>query len=303
MKLDRVVIGMDFSAPAVAAARWVATRFAPGAELVLVHAIDIPEPPRFLRGRFPPTDVLVETAREGADKRMREVSASLPVRLIWPEVRVGHAAHRIAAVAREYSADLIVIGRHGERPGVWNRLGSTAERVLNDSTIPVLLASGLRDAAPKRILVPIDDAPVTPWVLQWARELAGRFDAEATALHVVSSAIFSSVIAMAAIGSGGTEAEPRRMRDELRREAAQWIARLTTAGVRRERVEGDVVFGDPGHEIVSAAKRLQADLIIMGAHDAGVVSRMILGSTVNEVLHGAPCPTLVVRRSEDELAA
>jgi hypothetical protein len=72
MTLDRIVVGVDFSAPSVAAANWVARHFAPGAEVVLVHALVIPEPPIFLRGRYPARDTLVATALDGGCARLRE---------------------------------------------------------------------------------------------------------------------------------------------------------------------------------------------------------------------------------------
>lgn len=54
--LDRVVVGVDFSAPSLAAADWVRLHFAPEASSVLVHAIHIPKPPGFLRSSFPSRD-------------------------------------------------------------------------------------------------------------------------------------------------------------------------------------------------------------------------------------------------------
>lgn len=300
MRLQRVVIGMDFSDSALAAARWIAWRFAPEAELVLVHAIDVPQPPRFLRGRYPPVETVLETAREGAERRLRELAAILGPRLVWTEIREQRASDAIIDVATEYRASLIVVGKHGERADGHARVGSTAERVLRGGAVPVLLVPGEPERAPRHILVPIDDSDVTPTVLMWARQLASRFDATATALHVVSSAIFSSVLSMAAVGSGGAVHEPERMREEVRHEADRWMAKLISAGVRRERVESDVAFGDAAHEIVSAAQRTEADLIVMGAHGAGRVARALMGSTTAEVLRMAPCPTLVVRETDAE---
>jgi len=41
-----------------------------------------------------------------------------------------------------------------------------------------------------------------------------------------------------------------------------------------------------------------ADLIIIGSHARTGVKRLMLGSTANAVLHGAPCDVLVVRIDE-----
>ncbi len=53
-------------------------------------------------------------------------------------------------------------------------------------------------------------------------------------------------------------------------------------------------YGVVDQEIVKAAKKINADLIVIGSHgDQGV--RKMLGSTVSKVLNDAPCNVLVVR--------
>ena len=47
--------------------------------------------------------------------------------------------------------------------------------------------------------------------------------------------------------------------------------------------------------ILEAAKRLKADLIVVGSHGRHGLSLMLLGSTANSVLHNAPCDVLAVR--------
>lgn len=54
-------------------------------------------------------------------------------------IEEGHAADKINAVARELGSDLIVLGSHGWRGFDKSILGSTAERVITYSSIPVLI--------------------------------------------------------------------------------------------------------------------------------------------------------------------
>lgn len=301
MRLQRVVIGMDFSAPATAAAAWTASRFAPGAELVLVHTVVVPEVPRFLRARTPPTDALVETARLGAAQRMREMVESLGSDLVRTEIRVGHAAEEIAEACREHDADVVVVGKHGERPGFLGQIGSTAEHLVRISEVPVLLATGVRDATPQRLLVPLNDSNVAPWVVEWARFLAERYHAEATAIHIVGAAVFTSVLSAATVGAGDTEPLPEAVRTELRQSADDWLTRLAGRGASRQPLSIDVVFGDPGEEIVAAARRMNADLVVMGSRGMGRLGQAVLGSVASYVLRHSPCPTLVIKEPEDDL--
>jgi len=53
--------------------------------------------------------------------------------------------------------------------------------------------------------------------------------------------------------------------------------------------------GEPAVEIVNAANQLAANLIVVGSHGRGGVSRALLGSVAETVSRHAPCPVLVVR--------
>jgi nucleotide-binding universal stress UspA family protein len=305
MQMKRIVIGTDFSAPSVAAAGWTARHFAAGAEVILVHVVSVPEPPRFLRGRFPAPDTLIGTARDGAEARLREMARSLGAERIRCEVRVGKPAEQLAEAARAYNADLVAVGRHGERPGVWGQLGSTADNLVRTATTPVLLATGVRDVRPRRVLVALDDSEVKDVLVDWAHLLAERFRARVTALHVVGSAVMTHVLAepLAAV-EGGREASggAGSAREELRRDADRWVESLIAGGVAPDRVTCEVAFGEPGQEILAAAERDGAELVVVGSHGAGRTRRALVGSVASEVLRGARCPVLVVVPPTDEIA-
>src|SRR6185369_6484634 len=64
MKIEKMLIAVDFSDTANKAARYAAAQFAPEAELILLHVIDPPRRPRFARDTLPPEDALEAVARE-----------------------------------------------------------------------------------------------------------------------------------------------------------------------------------------------------------------------------------------------
>ena len=297
MEFRRIVIGVDFSDPSVAAARWVAAHFAPKAELVLVHSIFVPQPPRMLRGKYPPSQRILDAARIGAEARLRELVPDHPnVRF---DVRIGRPAETLVECAKQERADLVVVGKHGKRPGVWDWLGSTAERVILQSPVPVLVASELRDVAPKRILVALDEDDATPWALLWARHLAARFDARVTGLHATRAVPASAALAMANVGSGGIAFSPGMLEAEFQWGADRWRDRMLEAGLPAERIRSEVTFGAPESEILRAAERFGTHLIVMGQR--GPAARTLLGTVVRSVLRRAPCPALVVSEPRDAL--
>ncbi len=55
-----------------------------------------------------------------------------------------------------------------------------------------------------------------------------------------------------------------------------------------------LIFGRPETEIHTLANQIEADLIVVGSHGRHGLA-LLLGSTANGVLHGAPCDVLAVR--------
>lgn len=53
--------------------------------------------------------------------------------------------------------------------------------------------------------------------------------------------------------------------------------------------------GNTGDAIVKTAKRIRADMIVIGARGIGAAKEKFLGSTSNHVMHKAKMPVLVVK--------
>jgi nucleotide-binding universal stress UspA family protein len=231
--------------------------------------------------------------RAGAEKRLRELSLSLNASRVWLEIREGDPVACLTDVAAEYTADIIIAGAHGERPGVHEALGSTAEHLVRAASRPVLLHAGPGLNPPSRILVPVDKSECADQALRWAAELSRRYGIQVTAMHVVTASIASSALAAATIVSGVPSVDPRSQvaTSEM---SDRWLETAVAAGIPRERATSEVAFGQPTREILSAVERLGADLIVIGRRGEGNIRRAVLGSVVDGVLRGSGCPVLVV---------
>lgn len=301
MQLERIAIATDFSEPAAAAAEWVAHYFAPGAQLRLIHVID---PGDTRRASADPihTGISVEGEWNRAARRLGDLANAFDAARCSVEVRIGRPADEIVTACREYGADVVVVGKHGRRAGLRGLLGSTAEELVRRSAIPVLLAAEPVRTAPRKLLVAVNDSRVAPWVVQWARFLAERFEADATAVHVIGTVVFSSVLAEGeARDESQLTATPTATAGRAHG-ADDWLTRLCGRDAERRPLSADVIFGDPAEEIVRAAERMEADAIVMGSRGLGKVGSAVLGSVAGAVLRHAPCPVLVVKEPEDEVA-
>ena len=61
------------------------------------------------------------------------------------------------------------------------------------------------------------------------------------------------------------------------------------------RAKGVLLEGVAHDQIVRAAKRQKADLLVLGTHGRTGVARFFLGSVAGRVVASAPCPVLTVR--------
>ncbi|MBL8830149.1 MAG: universal stress protein [Planctomycetaceae bacterium] len=128
---QRILCAIDFS-PTSDKALAVAQRLASesGAELLLVHAFDLPE--KFtMQGQTHPHDPAVEQQLQALS-----VDPKLKVQRL---LHAGPSGHVVCWVAQERSCDLIVVGTHG-RTGLKSvLLGSVAQQVLQHAPCPVLV--------------------------------------------------------------------------------------------------------------------------------------------------------------------
>jgi nucleotide-binding universal stress UspA family protein len=115
------------------------------ARLAIVHVIDIVVV--FGAGQFPGT--YVEATRELARNTIEHARATAQAAGIEPEIQTReivttgyHVGDTIAELARDWKADLLVVGTHGRRGVSRLLIGSVAERIVRAAPCPLLLIRG-----------------------------------------------------------------------------------------------------------------------------------------------------------------
>lgn len=288
-RLQRLLVAVDLSEASREAARWTAEHFAPGADLELVHVLDVEEPPDFLGG---PTASYVEHLRRMRQEAEAALSAWVGELQGNPTVtfRQGRPTSEIVQAALEVQPDVVVVGEHEQR-GLQGWLGSTAERLLATSPAPVLVAQRMPSASPRRVLAAIDESDLATGVLIWARFLSERWNASLRAIYVLDLTRYSALY----LGGAGAVVEEARERAAWRTESIDWFeAQLRATGLEG-RVESEVIAGEPANRILETADAIGAELIVVGSRGSGTAGRLLLGSVSRAVLRRAPCPVLVVR--------
>jgi universal stress protein A len=135
------------------------------------------------------------------------------------------------------------------------------------------------------IPVPTDFSKHLERAVGYAIPFARQFGAKLTLLHVIEP-----------IATPDFEASfPLRIENATAKRSYEGV--LTKAaeklGIEPELLERKLLrFSRPYNEIVNAARRLKADLIIIATHGYTGLKHAFLGSTAERVVRHAPCPVL-----------
>jgi nucleotide-binding universal stress UspA family protein len=136
----------------------------------------------------------------------------------------------------------------------------------------------------RRILVASDGGEAAEWATDIGASLAAQLHAELAFVHVIPRALAYP----AELGF----VEVERIAD-LHERANHY---LRHAQKRTGNVPSEIIMreGVAPAAIIAVGKEWNADLIILGSHNRGRFSRLILGSTAEAVIRGATCPVLVM---------
>jgi nucleotide-binding universal stress UspA family protein len=182
-------------------------------------------------------------------------------------VRTGRPAAEILRASRDLPADVVVMSSRG-RSGVSKLFfGSTTERVLRATPVPVLVTPDAQDRGRalseiggtiKRILVPVDLTPASTRQAAIACGIASALSVPLLLAHALEPVFVPAALRAAATGV-----------DAERRAACEEALVGLTAGLTGCVAEHLIVSGDPAEEIVKLASVRGAGLIVIALHSGG----------------------------------
>lgn len=207
-------------------------------------------------------------------------------------VREGRPATRIVDEAREWHADLVIVGSRGQGALRAALLGSVAAEVVDHAPCAVLVA---RTVCAHSVLLAEDGSGTAA--------TAAAFLVRVPSLGERDLRILSVAHVLAPLLSGVAP----HLR-ELAREAH--VEAVEAARAEHERIAAtragafarpsgavsyDVRIGDPADEILKEAAERRTDLVVLGSHGRTGLQRVLLGSVARTVLVHADSSVLIVR--------
>jgi nucleotide-binding universal stress UspA family protein len=206
-------------------------------------------------------------------------------------VREGSAIQQIAAGARQFKADRIVLGTRSRSRLGKMLLGSVAEQVLRSVNLPVITVGPeahlpVQSGYEERVVLHATTLRETSRPsAALACELAAQLDAKLVLLHVLPPA--GQMIHEGAVSD--FEAAATRQLEILAAE---------TAANCHPQIETIVLHGNPFIEILAEAATRRASLIVLGATHRSAFENLTRDRTVYRVLAHARCPVLTLREAQ-----
>jgi nucleotide-binding universal stress UspA family protein len=278
--------GTDFSRPALEAALALSAGTGTPVRLVAVSR-DLPViPVEFGIVLAPPEQVAV--VRDALLLRVKEqvVEVAGPA-AEWPiDVRWGDVALEIAQAAADTGARLIVLGVEHRNVAARVFAHETALALLRLSRVPLFVVPRGFTSNPRRVTVATDFSHVSIAATRLALEL---FPSIATIdlVHVWPTSV-------PALGVAEWFA-PLEATIELGFE----LARKELESIRPVDVSCVTLRGKPSREITSFAQASGSELLVVGSRGAGLLERLLVGSTSRPVIRSAPCAALAVHPSSE----
>jgi nucleotide-binding universal stress UspA family protein len=240
-----------------------------GGTVRVLHSEHLELPPYFSSAQVQNLKREMRQATKGAAEYVRKESAV--VLQFDPEVLIVDKppAQAILEASAEPDVDLIVMGTHG-RHGV-NRLwlGSVAERVLRESSKPMMaVRQGMTYPSIAKIMCPVGLSAAGGTALEYAAALAKAVSAELTVIHSVET--------------GQQPPDCPLVTEDLRERCD--IRQLT-------------YHGDAAASILIAVQEIKPDVIVMGAERRHSVLGDLFSSTTERVMQWGGVPLIVVPKS------
>lgn len=223
----------------------------------------------------------------------RECIASLDSAL---EVSFHKYAHRSASgglldAAKELEADVLVLGSSADGSLGQVVVGSTADRLLHSSPVPVAISPrgyrGSKTHGLTRITCAYPGTPESRHVVERVAAFAAQLEIP---MRVVTFAVRGRTMYPPEVG---LDAEGSIL-EAWATQAREALAGLKSDGVVADDVELQVVTGNGWAQALDAAEWEDGELLALGTSPQGAIARVFLGSKGTKIIRHSPVPVLVL---------
>jgi nucleotide-binding universal stress UspA family protein len=149
----------------------------------------------------------------------------------------------------------------------------------------------------KKVLIALDYNPTAQRVAEVGFSMAKAMNAEVTLLHVISDPVYYSTTEYSPImGFGGyMDVGPTQFGSvDALKKATQHFLNKSKNHLGDKSIQTLVKEGDFAESILTTAKELHADIIVMGSHSRKWLENILMGSVTEKVLHNTSIPLFII---------
>lgn len=147
----------------------------------------------------------------------------------------------------------------------------------------------------RKILIAVDGTERSINAVEFAVDLATKYDSEICLVHVIPNSKWRYCMATDEedlISPHIIKNTIKEMEEEGERLLSSVLTSVKGAGIE---AHAQLDHGYPAKKILQIAKEENFDLIVMGSSGRGTITRLFFGSISDEVIRKAPCPILLVK--------
>jgi nucleotide-binding universal stress UspA family protein len=239
---------------------------------------------------------VTKEAEEWVSQGVERLRAQFPEWNVTGEVRTGTPEWELLDAAKQWDANLMVVGSEGRSAIGRLFLGSVSKRAATDARCSVrVVRRGERkkESSPPKIIIGIDGSSAAE---EAVKEVGRRIwqDGAQARLMVVHDQPSTAVIAARLPRAAGMIADVNPSARNRSESMLEWAGRqLKSIGIN---VSISIQKGDPKRLLVKEARKWNADAIFVGTRDfKNAFERFRLGSVSTAVVTSAPCTVEIVR--------
>lgn len=241
-----------------------------------------------------PDDLRAELLREalaGLKSQLHEAARRLVIEPPESDVqaRLGKPAAVASEIAASMEARLVVVGAHGRHVVRDLFIGTTAEKMVRASNVPVLVARVEPTHSYQKVVVAVDFSESSRAALRAA--LAWAPQAQFTLVHAYET-WFESYIDVVTYERLRQEQE-EALYDRLREFAHE------TGVCSDHEPDYRIIAGHPGTAVIEAAAKAHTHLTVCGTQGETGLRHLLLGSVAQHILRESKGDVLTVRAGGD----
>lgn len=207
-----------------------------------------------------------------------------------PVILYGDPTDKILQMAGEEKSNLILVGSGSHATDETFKFGTTAEKLVRSSDVPVWVVKLGQKTDISNIICPVDFSDASKRALKNAVLLANNFKAKLRVLGIYEPITTTSP----RLGVDHHENNTLLL-NQFREKMEVFLGHFELKEID---FTVDIQTGTPHQKILQAIKKYACDLLVMGTNGRSGFSRLMMGSVTEKVIRELPC-SFVTTKTQD----